>query len=68
MNVVALARGRPHLSLLVRLYVGVDTTSCPAERNFSALKQILRDMRASTMPREIEQMLLLSHIPGFDKK
>ncbi|CAN0159841.1 unnamed protein product, partial [Pylaiella littoralis] len=41
-NVVAPARW-PHLSLLARLYAGVDTTSCQAERNFSALKQVLSD-------------------------
>ncbi|CAM9349337.1 unnamed protein product, partial [Pylaiella littoralis] len=69
-NVVAPARW-PHLSLLARLYAGVDTTSCQAERNFSALKQVLSDMRAGTLPRKIEQMLLLRlnrHlIPGFAK-
>ena len=57
-NVVAPARW-PHLSLLARVYAGVDTTSCQAERNFSALKQVLSDMRAGTLPRKIEQMLLL---------
>ncbi|CAN0438252.1 unnamed protein product, partial [Pylaiella littoralis] len=57
-NVVAPAC-RPHLSLLARLYAGIDTTSCQAERNFSALKQVLSDKRAGTLPRKIEQMLLL---------
>ncbi|CAN0395407.1 unnamed protein product, partial [Pylaiella littoralis] len=57
-NVVAPVRW-PHLSLLARLYAGVDTTSCQAEGNFSALKQVLSDMRAGTLPRKIEQMLLL---------
>ena len=28
----------PHIGLLARLYAGIDTTSCQAERNFSALK------------------------------
>ena len=69
-NVVAPARW-PHLSLLARVYAGVDTTSCQAERNFSALKQVLSDMRAGTLPRKVEQMLLLRlnrHlIPGFAK-
>ena len=67
-NVVAPARW-PYLSLLARLYAGVDTTSCQAERNFSALKQVLSDMRAGTLPRKINQMLLLrlnTHlIPDF---
>ncbi len=47
------------------------TTSCQAERNFSALKQVLSDMRAGTLPRRSEQMLLLRLnrrlIPGFAK-
>ena len=30
----------PHIGLLARLYAGIDTTSCQAERNFSALKQV----------------------------
>ncbi|CAM9970799.1 unnamed protein product, partial [Ascophyllum nodosum] len=59
----------PHIGLLARLYTGIDTTSCQAERNFSALKKVLSDMRASTLARKTEEMLLLrlnSHlIPGF---
>ena len=40
----------PHIGLLARLYAGIDTTtSCQAERNFSALKQVLIDMRAGTL-------------------
>ena len=39
----------PHIGLLARLYAGIDTTSCQAERNFSALKQVLSDMRAGTL-------------------
>ena len=74
-NVVAPARW-PHLSLLARVYAGVDTTSCQAERNFSrksnfSLKQVLCDMRAGTLPRKIGQMLLIRlnrHlIPDFAK-
>ena len=54
-NVVVPARW-PHRSLLARRYAGVDTTSGQAERNFSALKQILSDMRAGTLPRKTEQI------------
>jgi len=57
-NVVAPARW-PHLSSLAHVYAGMNTTSCQAERNFSAVKQVLSDMRAGTLPRRIEQMLLL---------
>ena len=57
--------------MVARVCTGVDTTSCQAERNFSALKQVLSDMRAGTLPRKIEQMLLLMlnrHlIPDFAK-
>lgn len=67
-KVVAPARW-PHIGLLARLYAGVDTTSCQAERNFSALKHVVSDMRAGTLPHKVEKMLLLRlnrHlIPGF---
>ena len=58
--------------MLARVYAGVDTTSCQAERNVSALKQVLRDMRAGALPRKIEQMMLLLRlnrhlIPDFAK-
>ena len=59
----------PHIGLLARLYAGVDTTSCQAERIFSALKHVVSDMRAGTLPHKVEKMLLLRlnrHlIPGF---
>ena len=59
----------PHIGLLARLYTSIDTTSCQAERNFSALKQILGDMRAGTLAHKTEKMLLLRLnrplIPGF---
>ena len=48
-----------HIELLARLYADIDTTSCQAERNFSALKQVLSDMRAGTLARKTEKMLLL---------
>ena len=61
--------GWPHIGLLARLHAGIDTTSCQAERNFFALKQVLSDMRAGTLARKTEKMLLLRlnrHlIPGF---
>ena len=51
-KVVVSARSR-HIGLLARLYAGIDTTTttscCQAERNFSALKQVLSDMRAGTL-------------------
>ena len=47
------------IGLFARLYAGVDTTSCQAERNFSALQQVLSDMRAGTLAHKTEKMLLL---------
>ena len=59
----------PHIGLLARLYAGIDTTSFQAERNFSALKQVLSDMHAGTLAHKTEKMLLLRRnrhlIPGF---
>ena len=59
----------PHIGLLARLYAGIDTTRCQAERNFSALKRVLSDMCAGTLAHKREKMLLLRlnrHlIPGF---
>ena len=49
----------PHVGLVARLYAGIDTTSCQAERNFSALKLAVSDLRASMSPTKIEQTLFL---------
>ena len=61
-----------HIGLLarIRLFAGIDTTTCQAERNFSALKQVLSDMRAGALAHKtVEKMMLLRlnrHlIPGF---
>ena len=54
----------PHIGLLARLYAGIDTTSCQAERNFSALKQALSDMRAGTLIHKTEKMLCCSGSTG----
>ena len=61
---------RPHIGLLVRLYAGIDTTSCQAESNFSAIKRVLiSDMRTGILAHKTENMLLLRlnrHlIPGY---
>ena len=59
----------PHIGLLASLCAGIDTTSCQPERKFSALKQVLSDMRAGTLAHKTEKMLLFGlnrHlIPGF---
>ena len=45
--------------MLARLYLGIDITSCQAAGDFSALKQVLRGMRAGTLAHKTEKMLLL---------
>ena len=49
----------------------MDTTSCEAERNFSALALVVGDLRASMSPRRVEQTLFLRLnkylIPGVGK-
>ena len=61
----------PHVGLVARLFAGMDTTSCEAERNFSALALVVSDLRASMSPRRVEQTLFLRLnkylIPGVEK-
>ena len=69
-KVVAPARW-PHVGLVARMFAGIDTTSCQAERNFSSLKLVVSDFRASLGAEEIEKILFLRlnrHlIPGLGK-
>lgn len=68
-NVLIPARW-PHVGLVARVYLGIDATSCQAERNFSALKLVVSDLRASTSPAKVEKIVFLrlnGHlIPGLD--
>lgn len=61
----------PHVGLIARLYAGIDTTSCQAERNFSALKLVVSDLRARMSSDRVEQTVFLRlnrHlIPGLGK-
>ena len=61
----------PHVGLVARLFAGMETTSCEAERNFSALALVVSDLRASMSPRRVEQTLFLRLnkylIPGVGK-
>ena len=69
-KVVAPARW-PHVGLVAPMFAGIDTTSCQAERNFSSLKLVVSDLRASLGAEKIEKILFLrlnSHlIPGLGK-
>ena len=70
-KVVAPARW-PHVALVVaRVFAGIDTTSCQAERIFSSLKLVVSDLRASLGAEKSEKILFLrlnGHlIPGLGK-
>ena len=69
-KVVAPARW-PHVALVARVFAGIDTTSCQAERNFSSLKLVVSDLRASLGAEKTEKILFLRlnrHlIPGLGK-
>ena len=58
-------------SIMARVYLGVDATSCQAESNFSALKLIVSDLRAKSSPGKVEKTIFLrlnKHlIPGLGK-
>ena len=49
----------PHLALAIRLYHGVEETSCQAERNFSSLSFLIGTLRASMSSFEVEQLMFL---------
>ena len=51
--------GLPYLALIARLYHAIDSTSCQAERNFSALALLIRTMRSSMLPHKVERMMFL---------
>ena len=59
----------PHIGLLARLHLGIDATSCQAERNFSALSALLCDLQSNLGRRKVEMMTLLKLnqqlIPGL---
>ena len=61
----------PHVGLVARVFAGIDTTSCEAERNFSSLKLVVSDLRASLEVEKIEKILFLRlnrhPIPGLGK-
>ena len=53
------AESGPHLALLARLYHGVETTSCQAEQNVSALALLIGNMLSSMGAFKVEQMMFL---------
>ena len=49
----------PHLALIARLYHGIESTSCQAERNFSSLSLLLDNLRSSMAAFKVERMVFL---------
>ena len=49
----------PYLAFLARLYHGVEATSCQAERIFSALAQLIDDLRSNMLASKVERMMFI---------
>jgi len=49
----------PYLAFLARLYHGVEATSCQAERNFSALANLIGDLRSNMLASKVERMMFI---------
>ena len=49
----------PYLACLARLYHGVEATSCQAVRNFSALAQLIGDLRSNMLASKVERMMFI---------
>ena len=47
----------PYLAFIARLYLGIEATSCQAERNFSALGH--GHLRCNMLARKVERMMLI---------
>lgn len=63
----------PYLAFIARLHLGIEATSCQAERNFSALAHLIGDLRCNMLPRKVERMMmvrlnrhLLAEVRAFD--
>ena len=51
--------GLPYLALIARLYNGIESTSCQAEMNFSALSFRIGSLRSSFSPGKVERLMFL---------
>ena len=47
------------MALIARLYNGIESTSCQAERNFSALAFLIGSLRSSISPNKVERLMFL---------
>ena len=50
--------GLPYLALIARLYNGIESTSCQAERNLSALSFLIGSLRSSISPGKVERLMM----------
>jgi len=61
----------PKLAKFAARYVSLEATSCEAERNFSALSEMLDDRRSRLKPPTVEKCMMLRLnrrlIPGFEE-
>ncbi|CAN0294058.1 unnamed protein product, partial [Ectocarpus sp. 4 AP-2014] len=49
----------PYLSFIARLHLGIEATSCQAERNFSALAHLIGNLRCNMLAAKVERMMLI---------
>eukprot|EP00904_Undaria_pinnatifida_P008196 jgi/Undpi1/4506/HiC_scaffold_18.g07860.m1 len=49
----------PYLAFLARLYHGVETISCQAERNFSALAHLIGPLHSNMLARKVERTMFV---------
>ncbi|CAN0402011.1 unnamed protein product [Scytosiphon promiscuus] len=49
----------PYLAFIARLYLGIEATSCQAERTFSALAHLISHLRCNMLPSKVERMMLI---------
>ncbi|CAB1104121.1 unnamed protein product [Ectocarpus sp. CCAP 1310/34] len=49
----------PYLAFIARLHLGIEATSCQAERNFSALAHLIGNLRCNMLPHRVERMMLI---------
>ena len=48
---------KPFLAFIARLYHGIEATTCQAERIFSALDNLIGDLRSTMLAYEAERMM-----------
>ncbi|CAB1113065.1 unnamed protein product [Ectocarpus sp. CCAP 1310/34] len=49
----------PYLAFIARLFLGIEASSCQAERNFSALSHLIGHLRCNMLSRKVERMMLI---------